>query len=693
MIYIFVDESGSFECIEKEKQNKEVVGGIILKEINNENSFNELHKKVENEFIKAGGKDFFNKIHGKERKGKIQNKVLIDIFRNKSCGDNIIPFYIRREKLTKVVNSNITDDETLSMLYLNMMSRVISNLLIYRSDVLDNDNEVIINVANRSIPEKKLEQNNLKTFEEFSIVKNNGEYKVNSAEFLISSLNSELSLCNYINNKINITVKSDTIAYKKDKIDGLNIFYQLSDFVCNNACLNVLKDLNEIVFAYDDIDEAYRNIYRSYKNGNLYNFINLKIYFDKQFADSCYKKGYNSFLNELDYKAIISSDTITDFIEKSKLIISSKNYNRKEMKAKLDFIDEYIDKYNIDSRTMLEYYLLKMRVYNHLGNYTGNKSVYSKINLIENNINSLNTISLKLSAMNLYAVSLSNGFLFKDALDVINKIIVNQKFIEDMYSEVSTALDVSNNKSCVTEDVFMGKLLSSKGQYESFIDDKNAEKSFLSALDYYGSNEKEKNQTISYLIHFYAYFKIIPEFKIQSIINSYFNFNNFDEGINYFNSIPIENLTVTSLSFKLFAFIKYLDVYEKMGENIEINKLEAIEKKILKLGDILEHPYELICFNLSRKTCSKDLKRKLIEKAISICVTNDSDFTLRVIGAMIELNSYKSKKNLKHFLDIFKDEGITVETKNYFEIERLNEMNNVDKSLEIINEKFTYMYK
>ncbi|MCC9296705.1 hypothetical protein LN736_17860 [Clostridium sp. WLY-B-L2] len=149
MIYIFLDEAGSFECNDNDKIKREVIGGVICKNIKNEKSIKTLTDGLEKQFINAGGYDYYNKIHGKRRNGKIQNAVLKSIFIDKKCGNKIIPFYIERGNVNKKIFSNITDDNNASFLYLNMLNRVISNLLLYKSEIMDDDNEVIVNLPTR----------------------------------------------------------------------------------------------------------------------------------------------------------------------------------------------------------------------------------------------------------------------------------------------------------------------------------------------------------------------------------------------------------------------------------------------------------------------------------------------------------------------------------------------------------------
>ena len=106
----------------------------------------------------------------------------------------------------------------------------------------------------------------------------------------------------------------------------------------------------------------------------------------------------------------------------------------------------------------------------------------------------------------------------------IDKLIKYQEFVEEMYKEIACDMDKKEIRKNYV-DINMGKYLSSKGQYMSFINEASAEKYFLEALGCFKYNDKQKNQAISYLIHYYSYFEIVPENNIRQIIDKYFGLN------------------------------------------------------------------------------------------------------------------------------------------------------------------------
>jgi hypothetical protein len=709
MIYVFLDEAGSFECNDRDKTKQDIIGGVICKGIKSEKYVEKLSNSIKSVFINHGGDDYYNNIHGRQRNGKVQNDILKDIFKNKKYRNKIIPFYIEKGHINKKVYSNITDDNRGSFLYLNMMNRVVSNLLLYKSGIIDDDNEMVINLPTRTLPIRVLSRQKREDFKELACDITDKMVSLNISDNLISALGYEIDNCNFLKNKIYIKINVNTIKYgNKCKIENsngncLNVFYQLADFVCNNAYLKVINNLNEIVFYYDDIDESYRNIIKYYNQGKLYEYINEKEKYNTKFKNSKYKKMYDLYIKDLDEERLYNRASIKDFINKEREEIDSKEYNRVFVKRKFAYIDKYITNTDIKDNleTIIEYYIYKMRIYNHLGDFKDNKITYEQIINLNSKykVNSLDMVKYRMISKNLYAVTLSNAFLFEKSIQHINDNIKYQEIIEEMYKEISCDID-GNSTPKNYYDIDMGKYLSSKGQYMSFINDISSKEYFLKALDCFKYNKMQKDQTISYLIHYYAYFNIIPEECIRKIINEYFEFNDFEEGINYFRKMEFEDLLLPSQSFKLFAFIKYWIIYEKMGQTIVSSKIKELSNKLNKLclyikksSKTLEHPYELIFYNIAQKLESGTLKKQLNEKAISICENPNSEFALRAIGFMIKFNSYKNKKDLRNFVKFLSNEDILDDTRKYFEVDTLSKEDDMDRALNIVNSKFTYMYR
>lgn len=704
MISLFIDESGSFECSDKSVQNidgkelKEVVGGVLCFRLKSEAELIALNEKLKDEFIDICGMDYYKKIHGNTRIGSLQNRVMKRVFEEKQGYDRMIPFYIQKGKLTKNINSNITDDNTAAMLYFNMLNRLVSNILLYYPDFIKDNQceEIHINIASRRAPFKSLDSKKIEEFNELGISideQYQNSFKLKSSTSVLINVSNELSRADYLKAKLDINIKEHSIDYKGISTN-CNELFQMADFICNNAYLEVLNIHNKIPFAYDDIDESYRTIYKNYKSGDLYGYIEEKYNYDENYEGSSWKKVYNRYLNKLEEKSILTLRKIRECVSKLGIIVHEKRFERRKIKYFIDFLEPIIDQLSEKNRILkLDFYYIKLSIYNHLGDFNNNKITYRKLIESADSMFSMESIDRKLKINNVYAVTCSNEFDFKGALKIIEELIIIQEDIERIFTQSNELLFNINSSKENIHDTDMGKLYSSKGQYLSFLGDNSAYDNFYKAIEYMDDDTINRSQTISYLIHFIAESNRSIQSKDIELIEEYLGFKNFSEGIEYFTALEEEELIVPPGSFKLFAFMKlYLNRYK---ESIEGDKLTRLIKRLLKINaDRLEHPWELILFNLAMNCNDKENKRKLFSFASKICMDEENDITLKLIGNMIQVNSDLSKGTVKNLINYLKEDHITDFMRNYFEFERLEkEELTLEQKLELINSKFTYMYK
>lgn len=704
MISLFIDESGSFECIDTFVQNvdgkelKEVVGGVLCIGLKSEAELIVLNEKLKADFIDICGTDYYKRIHGKTRIGSLQNKVLKRVFEESQGYNKMIPFYIHKGELTKNINSNITDDNTAAMLYFNMLNRLVSNVLLFYPDFIKDNQceEIHINIASRRTPFKSLDSKKIEEFNELGISideQYQNSFKLKSSTSVLINVSNELNRADYLKAKLDINIKEHSIDYNGTGT-SCNELFQLADFVCNNAYLKVLNIHNEITFSYDDIDESYRNIYKNYKSGNLFDYIEEKYNFDDNFKDCSHRKVYNRYLNKLDEKSILTLGKIKECVSRLGLIVHEKKFERRKIKYFIDFLEPTIDQFSEKNKILkLDFYYIKLSVYNHLGDFNNNKKTYKK--LIENadSMFSMEAIDRKLKINNVYAVTCSNEFDFKSALNIVDELIIIQEDIERIFTQSNELLFNINSTKDNIHDTDMGKLYSSKGQYLSFMGDNSAYTNFYKAIEYMGNDEINRSQTISYLIHFIAENKQAIQSKDIELIEEYLGFKDFDEGIEYFTSLNENELIVPPESFKLFAFVKlHLNRFKEL---IEEDKLIKLIKKVQKLDtDRLEHPWELILFNLALNCSDKESRKKLFNYASKICMDEKNDITLKLIGNMIQINSDLSRGTVKNFINYLKEDFITDFMRKYFELEKLEKEELIlEKKLELINSKFTYMYR
>lgn len=697
MIALFLDESGSFECKDHNDDYADLpdlIGGFICTDIKHEKSLQYLNNEIKNEFIKFGGENFYQKIHGKDRKGSIQNNMLRRVFHNDKY-DRLTPFYIKRGELNKKVNSNVTDDNTASMLYYNMINKLIINVLLYYTKFVKYDHQdVHIFLPTRRVPVYKLSDKQIDDFNNFAVNKEENSIKLDIASSVLMNLNNELNNLTWFDKSINVLIHEHQIKYKITEYP-YNELYQLADIVCNNAYFNIVDIPQEIVFAYDDIDESYRRIYKNYKSSDLYNYALEKYFFNKQFKFNHYSGFYKKYIDLIDQSKISDFSNIKQYVTKLETITDEKNYKRMRIKYLLDFLEPQIE--NLDDRyeyqiLKLKYYYLKLKVYNHLGDFKSNVATYEKIKLIADKINSIEALELKININTLYAVTCSNGFNFEQALQIINDTILAEQELQKILEFNNELLFYNVNKKDKILNTKMGKLYSSQGQYRSFLNRADAIESFYKAIEYFGDDQKNKKQTISYLIHHIAESNKEISKKDRNYIEYYLGHGGFQERINYFLNLDENEMIKPIPSFKLFAFIKlYL---KRLKKSIDEELLFKLSNKISDLNiDDLEHPWQLIFFNLGQYFKNKQKHSKeLMCKGLNIANNSEHDVTIKLMSYLILINSEKNKNVVSKFIRYLDSDKVNNHIKNYFDLDILKDTTDTFVQIQAINSKYTYMF-
>lgn len=703
MIALFIDESGSFECDDKVtysqgNANNEIVGGVLCFNIDNEKSLQILNNKVKNDFIDIGGNDYFNKIHGKTRNGVIQNTVLQKVFCENKGYDRLIPFYIQRGKITKNINSNITDDNTAAMLYYNMVNRLVSNIILYYPDFIKDNKveEVQIYIASRTSPLKSLNQRKIEEFKKLGHTLEDTQgygFKLNGSDSILININDELNTVDYMENRINISISKVTIEYN-ESLNKYNEIFQLSDFVCNNAYLNVISLPNKVTFLYDDINDSYRRIYRNYKNNNLYEYLEEKYKYEHLFKGNSSKKNYDSYLNKLDKSTINTINNIKECISKLGLVIHNNNYERRKAKFFIDYLDQIIEQITPRLYSLkLEYYYIKLSLYNHFGDFSSSKEIYKKVMESADTIFSLESIMLKLKINNLFAVTCSNEFNFREALQVVDDLIEIQKDIEKIFLQSNYLLFNKHADNDHIVDLEMGKLYSSKGQYLAFLRQEGAYENFHEAIKYMGEDLSNRAQTVSYLIHYLADSTKKFSSEDNRLIKEYMVYDNFYDLCKYFINLNEEKIVSPPEVFKLFAFLKLY--VNRKTDDLNEELLMNLSNKLLKLKiKDLEHPWQLIFYTLGKYLSKgKSLKSELFLTAIKICNIDENDVTIKMMSYLFMLEYETSNNSINKFVNYLKCESVTDFIREYFELAKLEDVNiSVQDKKDLISSKFTFMY-
>jgi hypothetical protein len=691
MLTLFIDESGVFE---KEDDAAYVIGGLLLKHTGMEGIV-KLNQEVKEKFINICGHDYNEKIHGKERNHKLQNEIIEKIINSNSCID-VEPVYITKGTLEKHVNSNITDDNNGCMLYLNMINTFVSTLLLHYPNLIKGEDKVNIFIASRVA--KNVSKLKRKQFEKMGFSsredKDGIRFFINNETSLLIHLNQELSSYNYYKHKIDINITKETINYRKPA-ENAELFY-LADIVCNHV-YNAIKRKtgvnlhNRIPFIYDDINISYVNIHHQFLEQNLYEFLHLRYHFDDKFANHPSKKEYDEYLQKIEsnINEIINEDTVRETLSKVHSIVKSKNYSRQEVYNYLLFIGDHID-YLKDNEDKATYYDLYLQALNHHGEYGENsEEIYKQALEKTSRIGSFRSISKKREIMNRYATTLSNGFNFKESLELTTYLIDAQNQLRNALVNIDSIL--FDKESKIQEDLHLGKFLSSKGQFLSFLEEtpEEAYQCFHKAIEMMKGDKKNLSQTTSYLAHFLAENRDIQMSTMdRELLNDYLQGTSYEERLNNISNKKPEELN----PFQLFAFVKLYT--KRLYEEVNHDDFRKLAMKLSRL-DVkkLEHPWQLIFSNMANFILDHDrnLSNKLYTKAIEICEKEEKKVTIKLIGLMIAIQQNKDEQSVTNFTEYLKERNDS-HLNAYFEYTFLIDNHTVADKIEKILSKFTYTY-
>jgi len=692
MISLFIDESGQFE-----KDDTVIIGGILVKH-NYPYQLEKLAKKVKNKFIQLYGEDYIKKIHGTDRNLNLREEN-INQFINSSEFEEILPFYIEKGKLDRKILSNIDDDNTASMLYFNMLNSLVSTLLWYHPSLLKNEREVSIHLASRVA----IKTDERKGFNELfgqPFIGDRGDkiYHLNNETSLLIGLNSELQSLSSIYKKNLLPNYPVQVSMQKIKIDNVKSsphpsmdFMFLADIVCNYVRYRRIGNYKvpfhkKYAFAYDDINEHYKEMYRTYIRQDLPSFLQQWYWYLKRFIGSSFKEQYDSYISLLEIDSIINSTSLEQVLLLAESIIRKKDpANRGIELFLLNFIEKRMD--ILPLKDQFKYYDLRISVNNHFGVFKENEAYYQKAMSIGEKVGNWELLDQQRMVMNRYGVSCSNLFDFKKALSISEQLIESQLAFHETLATANIVL--FNKEMSVERDVTIGKYYSSKAQYLAFLKQEAAYEYFHKAIDYLQDDPINKNITVSYLIHYLAESSRSLQMKDHELINKYFSGNDFQSRIAPFLEAEIQE---KHLPFQLYTFVKLYRY--RLKDSVNYNRLLQLVQRIVQLqNQELTHPWPLIFFNLGELLESKDKKLsvQLKRKAIKISENKTSDLTIQLVGKMFEIKLNPNESNLNNFIELVESHEIPFLV-TYFELEKLKTIECLDEKVEVILAKFTYMY-
>lgn len=700
MLSFFIDESGQFE---NPNDNYQIIGGLICKH-KNMDDLNRLNNQIIEEFKNIYGPSYIYQLHGKDRDFIKRDQFLKKIFSQSNHYNELMPFFITKGHLSKIINSNITDDNMGSMLFFNMLNTVVSNLILYHPNLLNGERDINLFVASRvavNVPKEKQVLIESKTGNRGDTI-----HILNHDTGILVHLNHELNSFaklfeeTFKNNSgqyLKIQIQKEKILYNENNHNEENsltkyreMFY-MSDMICNYVYNSFKNKYNiefpiKFKFIYDDINELYKKIYRSYLQKDLFEFLSLKEDFNIKFEQNSFFKTYKNYIQLLNIDSIVNENSLKQCLYRVEDMIVNRQESIRKQESILEFIGKYLEQLN-DKEKFL-YYDLSIRVSNHKGAFVQSKNYFENALELANQISSFETIDQKRRILNRYAVTCSNLFDFNKALEISEQLISTQKNLQENLALLD--IDVFGTGIQPNYDTNLGIYYSSKGQYQAFLNMEEAYDSFHEAIKLFKHDQKNKMQTISYLIHYLAESKKSLNSLDKQLIDEYFNGSDLTTQINYLLNQPFLNSKV--IQYHIYVFLKYY--FYRLNNQVQIELLIKLAQKCLKSIQIKEHPCEFIFYYLAKivKTKDQKLSRKLYMAAKSVYENSTNDITVQLIGYMIEIDYWKNKEAVENFINFVKSLSNYSSLLDYFEINKLIEMDNLSEKINNILSKFTFMY-
>lgn len=695
MLTLFIDESGQFENNNDIKNV--VVGGVLIKHETVE-ELNNISNDVESEFIDIYGSNYENFIHGDSRNIIKQRDVISRIINSGGKFKYITPTFMAKGEVNRLINSNITDDNTAGMLYFNMVNSFVSTILLHYPEFEKTEKELNIFIASRIATEHALSGNKRLDLESIGmdkVIKPNGStiYFLNNQTSILINLHNELSNYSLIKEPLDVKIKKKVINYDNREEQYMNMFY-LADIVCNEVYNKRKMGRNHdfstaISFFYDDINNEYKKIYKDYAEGRLYEFLDGCYDFNVKFQENKFKKVYDNYIRILkkNVNKIISRDSIRDTLYSVKEFSAKGKYDRKKVLYLLTFLKDYLKE--LSHLNIIVFYELLLRVYNHMGLVTEATKTYNDLMDLAIEFTSLEMLDRKRSFLNLYTSILVNRFDFKEALEIIENLIDSELIIQEALLNIEAGL--FDKVTAVDKGMQLGKYYSAKAQFLSFLNDPAALESYELALSCLEDHPRNKSQTTSYLVHFLCdHIDIQITSEIKGLLNDYFTGEDFSARLDFL--LQEDKYLKVNRSYELFALLKlYLFRYP---DEIEYSMLDRLVKKVLSIPEYkLQHPWELIFFTLAKLYLEydKDLSEKLVKRALENSLINSEQVTIYLIGLMIKVETNRSIRAINEFINYVENVG-QESLNSYFEIEKLKSEGDMEDKVELILSKFKFTY-
>lgn len=598
------------------------------------------------------------------KKGTYKGQVVISCDGKPRMGKYYVYALVKsrrgKQNLISTDVSNLINENVASNLYLHMVEDVLSRLLFYNNEFIDQE-EAAFDLATRvykgRVGENLSEHTNIGYRTQLV---NDGELVfLTNADVFRTAL--ERDMLSEQENDIAIKFLMARSINYNDANAGHELLY-IADAVC--TCLGFNNDYgtnkpyltkvwermhrlsgnNRLLFSYDDVDTGFANAWKWAENGDIYKALSVEfdsINLENEVA-GFYEQVWEGELLKLLMKKADAS-TITMAVRKYSQSTRNNNINQQ----KLIFIFERLEKIagNVvflnsqDKSVLYDLYDAGVSAYNHIGNSDKAKECVDKCKEYMRFVG----MEREIRNRNKAAVSLCDSFRYIEAEHMVR---ASYEYYKVSYEAQKKFFD----GSALCNSVEFGIVCSQLGQIYGYMGDPRAENMFFEALNLLEKETADYYITESYLLHYYLETK--DQDKYEMYAKEYYG-GNYDlcKQLEY---IILEGSTeknpIISLKFALFVYLKSIVTFylDEIPEEL-MQKLLDIESAISDINQngmkqINGHPWE-ISYKYLAMIAFKAEKHKVAAgymKKINTCII-DKGSTIEIIKLFGEVELLKTK--------------------------------------------------
>lgn len=738
MLVLSIDESGRFEKqINEKKEDILFVGGILFQNLNDKNQEETRIKRFLIEITKEAQVELERRYPNQKFDIKYPNSFHMG---SVDLGENIPKSIIRefREfiylKLVKFLkrneykiicyirdmhedytsgrqNSNIINDNKGGNLYERMVLQLIYNNIFYNLDTI-NEKEIVLNFATRKSAVSSDD------FEAINEMNKLGGVRVKDPESgtvlyeFSNTLGYKSAIAtklreNPIKNCVNFDLNSYSINYKKENKNPDSLY--LADIICGYlrskfdqskqtyGIKSLMETIKKETGSYpiitiedkEEINSTYNKLIQAINNKD---FIEALLYkYEIEYSNSKFSDYYSEYLvNPLEerIKSLFNRGDFSNYLYKLEILLSKSvdDESAKYNKAKyiIDYLWDIIESNEEVYNKIRKNYIYQLadctiRALNHQGCLAKDIEKYRE-KCESDEFKEYITIDEYINTQNRLATTYANSLMYEEALKVLEEPL---ELIEEVKEYKS---DIASLVGCKVRVDIIGKLYSSRGQFNAFLNRNiEAKECFEKALEEFGGSNPV---TEGYNLHNYICLGEKDLFRE--------NLESLAEGVNW-----VRKVEKCNDRYMLYIIIK--GIYKLFMNELKIKDAKKIKEAIDKKNKRNEHPWELIYRNLGLifyELGEIELFKDYIDESIN-CI----DKPVGTLLLIKYLNKFTKVLNLKEEYDEKEKYDNKIKNlKKEFVTKCLDEnedFKNVFKDIENIEDsnlesyllsKFTYMY-